>query len=290
MQTLDPSLPVLARLDGHTFSKFTAGLTQPFDRRFTLAMELTTSDLMTQFHARLGYTQSDEITLVWVPTKTKDGQWQAYDFAGRATKLATLMAGYASIRFSHHLHLILADPTYGAQVAVMAHGLAEPSPMRDAASEKPLAAAFVESIARAHFDARLFQVPSLEEAVNAVYWRNSYDCVRNVVSKASAHELGHKKTFKLNTDQKVAAMREAGVDPAMLHPSILFGCFCKTEHVQKQGADGTPYTRNEVLRFSTRMSRLHETMPLWTSLFGDKYVDRVILEQILALPSVITRE
>lgn len=60
-----PLLPIYARIDGRSFSRFTAGLARPFDLAFQEAMILTTKALVEHTHARIGYTQSDEISLVW---------------------------------------------------------------------------------------------------------------------------------------------------------------------------------------------------------------------------------
>src|SRR5271163_495835 len=61
-----PGTPTILRLDGHTFSKFTANFARPFDLRIHDAMTATCSDLLSHFpSATLAYTQSDEITLVF---------------------------------------------------------------------------------------------------------------------------------------------------------------------------------------------------------------------------------
>ena len=63
---LDVRLPVYARIDGRSFSKFTHGLERPFDQRMSRAMIETTKGLVDRTHARIGYTQSDEISLVYL--------------------------------------------------------------------------------------------------------------------------------------------------------------------------------------------------------------------------------
>lgn len=55
----------IVRLDGRTFSTFTRGFNKPCDWRILTPMILTTQDLVEEFHASLGYVQSDEITLVF---------------------------------------------------------------------------------------------------------------------------------------------------------------------------------------------------------------------------------
>src|SRR5215212_3282844 len=77
---LMPLLPAVARLDGRAFHAFVKGLTRPFDERL--------SRLMIETVASVGYTQSDEITLAWVPAGT-DGQ---VFFDGRVQKMNSVLA------------------------------------------------------------------------------------------------------------------------------------------------------------------------------------------------------
>lgn len=54
----------VVRVDGHCFSKFTKRFTKPYDMRIVDAMNAATMALVQEFHAIIGYTQSDEITIV----------------------------------------------------------------------------------------------------------------------------------------------------------------------------------------------------------------------------------
>jgi tRNA(His) 5'-end guanylyltransferase len=58
-------VPVCCRIDGRAFSGFCKGLKRPFDERLSNLMAETTKHLVTQSGAKLGYTQSDEISLIW---------------------------------------------------------------------------------------------------------------------------------------------------------------------------------------------------------------------------------
>ncbi|KXS13116.1 hypothetical protein M427DRAFT_113653 [Gonapodya prolifera JEL478] len=62
---LPPEQPFVVRLDGVAFSTFTKDLPRPFDRRLSNAMVATSVDLVEKFNAVCGYTQSDEISLVF---------------------------------------------------------------------------------------------------------------------------------------------------------------------------------------------------------------------------------
>jgi len=60
-----PLLPVVARLDGKCFHKFTKNMKEPFDENLTQVMIETTKYLVEETNAIIGYTQSDEITLIY---------------------------------------------------------------------------------------------------------------------------------------------------------------------------------------------------------------------------------
>lgn len=59
-----PGDTVVVRLDGQAFHTFTKGMRRPYDANLTKCMTNTTVALVEKFNADVGYTQSDEITLV----------------------------------------------------------------------------------------------------------------------------------------------------------------------------------------------------------------------------------
>ncbi|MCW2228071.1 tRNA(His) guanylyltransferase Thg1 family protein (plasmid) [Bradyrhizobium elkanii] len=93
---LDPMLPIYARIDGRSFSKFTRGMDRPFDARMTDAMIETTKHLVHETHARMGYTQSDEISLVWLA----DGPDSDMLFSGKLQKMTSVLASMAAAKFA----------------------------------------------------------------------------------------------------------------------------------------------------------------------------------------------
>ena len=104
--------PVMARIDGHCFSKFTKGFKKPFDEKFSQAMVQTACDLLQEFKACTAYTQSDEITLIFIPVKNEEtSEWREWPFRGRVVKMCSLLASYASTRFNHHLVTIFQEST-----------------------------------------------------------------------------------------------------------------------------------------------------------------------------------
>lgn len=142
--------PVIARMDGRGFRKWTAGLTRPYDENLSKVMIEVTRSLVAETGARVGYTQSDEITLVIMVDEIN----QSLMFDGKAQKLCSSLASATTSLFIRHCIL-----KGGEELAKRA--LKDP-----------------------RFDARVFQVPNREEAANAVLWREQ-DASRNAVSMAA---------------------------------------------------------------------------------------------------------
>lgn len=96
-----PGLHIVARLDGRNFTRLTREVHQfecPYDARFRDYMIATAEHLMTcGFKVVYGYTQSDEISLLFHPEERS--------FNRKERKLNSILAGEASARFS----LLLGD-------------------------------------------------------------------------------------------------------------------------------------------------------------------------------------
>jgi tRNA(His) 5'-end guanylyltransferase len=150
---LMPLLPVIARLDGRNFHTFTRDLPRPYDLHLMQLMRELTALLVRECNARLGYTQSDEITLVMY---TDDPESQTY-FDGRIQKMTSALAAFASV----HFNALLRDSALAVK-----------------AGECPT------------FDCRVWNVPSLEEAANCVMWRE-WDATKNSISMAAQSKFSH---------------------------------------------------------------------------------------------------
>jgi tRNA(His) guanylyltransferase len=96
-----PEMYIVARIDGRGFTKLTKErhpFEAPFDERFRDYMITTVQHLMDSgFNIRYGYTQSDEISLLFAPEENAFGR--------KHRKLTSLLAGEASAKFS----LLLGD-------------------------------------------------------------------------------------------------------------------------------------------------------------------------------------
>lgn len=169
-RVLDPRLPIYARIDGRSFSRFTRGMERPFDLSMSTAMIETTKHLVGDTHARIGYTQSDEISLVWLA----DGEGATILFSGKVLKLASVLASMAAAKFA----------------SVCPEGYAHRLP---------------------HFDCRVFQLPSKEEAANAILWR-AIDARKNAISMAAEAVFPSKQLHGQGQADRLEMLAIAGID------------------------------------------------------------------------------
>ena len=170
---LPTHLPVCVRIDGKRFSKFTQGLHRPFDERLSRLMVATTRHLMVESGALAGYTQSDEISLLFAPTAPNS---EAY-LDNRAQKLCSILASMATAYFNAHL---------GAAIPEKAGALAM-------------------------FDCRAWSVPSEEEAANVFLWRE-LDATKNSVSMAARAYYGHGELHNKDAHEMREMLLKKGVD------------------------------------------------------------------------------
>jgi len=178
---LIPLLPIIVRLDGRCFHNWTRGLKRPFDREFHFLMVETTKGLMDESGALLGYTQSDEISLV---IYSGDVDSQVF-FDGRVQKLTSVMASICTARFNH---LVVQYPPSGDVHVGFKKG--------DLAT----------------FDCRVWNVPTKEEAVNAVLWREQ-DASKNSISMAARTMFSHNEIHgKTGAEMQEMMFQQHGVN------------------------------------------------------------------------------
>ena len=89
------------RFDGKSFHRFTRGFEKPFDLKIRDAMVAATRYLVQHTQgALLGYTQSDEISLIVSNMRSPDAQ---LPFNGEVEKLLSILASQVSVAFYHSL-------------------------------------------------------------------------------------------------------------------------------------------------------------------------------------------
>ena len=90
-ETFNPNLPIIIRLDGKGFSKFTKPFKRPFDEDFRKVMSDTATYVMNQCCGSLSYTQSDEISII---VDRPD-----IFFKGKKQKIVSVLAAMATSYF-----------------------------------------------------------------------------------------------------------------------------------------------------------------------------------------------
>lgn len=168
-----PRIPVIARLDGKGFSKFTRGLRRPYDERLSNLMIELTKYLVKETNANCGYTQSDEITLMWYVDDPKSSIY----FDGRYFKMVSDLSAMASVFFNRKLVEYLPE----------------------------------KSDKWPRFDCRVFNVPTLDEAVNTFLWREQ-DATKNSITMAASAFYSHKQLHKKNGSEKQEMLFEKGIN------------------------------------------------------------------------------
>ena len=170
--------PVAIRIDGKAFHTYTRHFKRPFDSIFMRAMQETMKYLCENIQGCvLGYTQSDEITLILVDyEKINSSAWFDYE----VQKLCSVSASMATMRFNQVFARLVQE--------VKEEGTEDPKYIKvlDKACE-----------AGAMFDSRCFNIPK-EEVTNLIYWRQ-LDASRNSIQMVGHANFSQKQMHGKST-------------------------------------------------------------------------------------------
>ena len=183
--------PVIIRLDGCHFHTFTRGFKKPFDEVLVKSMQATMKYLCENIQGCvLGYTQSDEITLVLVDYKELNtSAWFDYEVQ-KITSVSAALATYAFNKYFNEYYLDSIADKGEVDKYDLAH---------DTARRKG-----------AYFDSRVFNIPK-EEVTNCILWRQ-LDAERNSINSLAQSLFSHKELQGLNLkDTKAKIETEKGI-------------------------------------------------------------------------------
>ena len=168
-----PTLPVIIRLDGNNFSKWTKGLAKPFDEKLNQLMVETTMFLVEETNAVVGYTQSDEITLVLYTDNRKQSLYNE----GKKQKILSKLAAKCTAFFNDRRKELLPEHN---KTAI--------------------------------FDCRVYQTPTLHDACAQLLWRE-LDATKNSISMLAQSLFPHDELLHLNGSQlQDKMMLEKGIN------------------------------------------------------------------------------
>ena len=175
--------PVIIRIDGKAFHTFTRGFKRPFDEILIKTMQETTKYLCENIQGCvLGYTQSDEITLVLVDYQRFEScAWFDYEIQ----KICSISASMATMAFNKF---------FRKNVEVFRYNDGEnfDRGTEDGLEKYNLLQTYLKALDKgAMFDARVFNIPK-EEVTNCVYWRQ-LDASRNSIQMVGQANFSHKE-------------------------------------------------------------------------------------------------
>lgn len=193
--------PVAIRIDGRAFHTFTRGFERPFDDILQKSMYETMLYLCKNIQGCvLGYTQSDEITLILVDYKTfESGAWFDYE----VQKLCSIAASMATLAFNGYFR-------NNALVKVSITDAYFKNKERysgDWEKDRSLKEPYLDACTKgAMFDARCFNVPR-EEVTNLLYWRQ-IDATRNAIQMIGQKYFSHKQLHEKNCNMIIQMLRD----------------------------------------------------------------------------------
>lgn len=204
--------PVAIRLDGCHFKSFTKGFDKPFDIIFMKSMQETMKYLCENVQGCvLGYTQSDEITLILVDYEHLDSEaW----FDDEVEKICSVTAGMASMVFNkifyENTHEFVSENGY---------------PHVHMLKNEKLINAYRRAWRQgAYFDARCFNIPK-EEVTNLIYWRQCCGH-RNAIQAAGCTYFSNKELLNKSGDEIIKMLKEKGIEWSAYSNDAVWGSCC----------------------------------------------------------------
>jgi tRNA(His) 5'-end guanylyltransferase len=262
--TLTRRTPVIIRVDGRAFHTFTRGFKKPFDDVLMQAMQDTMKYLCENIQGCvLGYTQSDEITLILVDYKKLNSEaWFDYE----VQKMCSIVASMATLEFNRSMKR--------RAVMFVNQKTEEETTRNDIYRQFGVYSKAVNK--GAMFDARVFNLPK-EEVTNNIYWRQ-LDASRNSIQMLGQAHFSHKELQHKTCNQiQDMLMTQKGINWNDLQTSYKRGSCCvRNRRVISVSADGTATCEIRNPKKSEREWIIDAEIPIFKG-DGRKYIDELIL-------------
>jgi tRNA(His) guanylyltransferase len=170
----------IIRIDGKAFHTFTKGMERPYDSKLMDLMDQTTKELCSNIQgARLGYVQSDEISILMTDfDEINTDAW----FNGQVQKIVSVSASIATRIFNQH---------YVSAKTVYSSGILK--------------------LKLAEFDSRVFCIPDRIEVENYFIWRQK-DAVRNSIQMTAQSLYSHKELMGKSSNEQQEMIFQKGTN------------------------------------------------------------------------------
>lgn len=294
---LTPRVPVMLRIDGRAFHTFTKGLTKPFDDEILLkAMRQTMRTLCEMIPGCvLGYTQSDEITLVILDQNTQADPWFGFcqnKIESITASMATMLFNQAfceacqdyderldfAMNYYNNIIINLQRPAVGCVerinfVAPIKHAIAHNYDVIYK-KQKVFHDKYESKLHTAMFDCRAFSIPR-EEICNNLIWRQQ-DATRNSIQQVAHTYFSHGELNNLSCDEiQEKLFQEKGINwndyPTRLKRGsccVRKDVFFSADEIKKKNPlyDGEGFTRKKWV--------IDTEIPIFTQ--NREYIEEVI--------------
>lgn len=176
--------PVAIRIDGKAFHTFVRGFQKPFDEVLIKSMQETTKYLCENIQGCiLGYTQSDEITLILIDyQRLTSSAWFDYE----VQKMCSISASMATMAFNKIFAKNVMEYDFEWKCSLVPQSV---EIQKKHCNYMEVLNKAVEK--GAMFDARCFNIPK-EEVTNLIYWRQ-LDATRNSIQMVGQANFSHKE-------------------------------------------------------------------------------------------------
>lgn len=222
-------VPVIIRLDGKAFHTFTRGFKKPFDEVLVKTMQETMKYLCENIQGCvLGYTQSDEITLVLIDYKRLDSSaWFDYNIQ----KMASVSASMATMAFNYFFQIEVANeyewndipisPYWGKSIDENEHGYYK----------------------LAMFDARCFNIPK-DDVCNCILWRQN-NATRNSIEMVGHANFSQNQLHKKSCNEiQDMLMLQKGINWNDFPTTLKRGSCCIRKQYKTIGKDNELVTQS----------------------------------------------
>lgn len=251
--------PVIIRLDGKAFHSFTKGFQKPFDMVLMETMWQTTKNLCENImNCKIGYTQSDEISLLLVDYDNSQTQpW----FENNIQKMVSVSASMATLAFNKVFNKAVKSTKDDFDFQAWA-----------TQDEITYMNTLESKINTAMFDARVFQLPK-EEVNNYFIWRQQ-DSTRNAIQMVAQANCSHKSLQGLSCNQiQEKLFQEKGINFDKLPTYQKRGaCLTKEKYIKPCGGNGR--FRSEVERSRWKVDK---DIPIFTQ--DREYINKFVYNQ-----------
>ena len=195
--------PVAIRIDGKAFHTFTKGFQKPFDEVLMTSMQDTMKYLCENVQGCvLGYTQSDEITLILQDyAKLDTCAWFDYEIQ----KICSISASMATMTFNKFFEQNVQEKYEAIWDEAIEYWRVPEDEIKYFG--------FLQSAVEkgAMFDARCFNIPK-EEVTNCLYWRQ-LDATRNSIQMVGQANFSQKELHGKSCNQiQDMLMLEKGIN------------------------------------------------------------------------------